>query len=236
MTDPESEDAGPSRADLPSLASAAHDIASDALSLAGFAVPSQTASRLLSGFRGRKIEEARTVLLEQLRKGEVSDYQAAIKDDQIAIIYRYYLAAAQGRARRNLHLLAQAIVGLAKRDSLFADDFNAYAKSLEDLTRDEILVLGRFYALLTEERERGTNAQEQRARAWDNLLAELVPDDFQSQRHISAICGSLTRSGLIIAGSGYGAIAYSLSPQMEGLAELIDFEEALAEVRGRGEG
>ncbi len=65
----------------------------------------------------------------------------------MSLLYRYALAVRDGTARRNLRLLAKAMVSLAKRDRLFSDEFNKYADVLSRMTRDQILVLGRYYAL-----------------------------------------------------------------------------------------
>lgn len=120
-------------------------VTSDVLALVG--LPTSTLSEAFKQFLSHKIEDAQDILLKQMRAGEMSEHRAASQDDAIAILYRYGLTARDGAARRNLRLLAKAVVGLASRDRLNSDEFNKYANVLARLTKDQIFVLGRFQSL-----------------------------------------------------------------------------------------
>ena len=180
-------------------------------------------SHFLSDFLRRKAEEAREILLQELRLGKVDELHAASKDEAFAIFFRYGRAIRDGTARRNLRLLARTMVGLAKRDRLFADEFNKYAEMLERLSRDEILVIGRLHSHRKKHKPGQGTAQ-----YWPKFCDELVPSQFPNQEYLVAICCSAMRSGLVItppdfASSGY----YATSPIMDEIAELADFQEVL---------
>ncbi len=107
--------------------------------LAALGLPSSSFSALFSGFLRGKINESFGILLEELRAGNMSELHVASENETVAVCYRYLLAARDGAARRNLRLLAKAMVGLAQRDQLYSDEFNKYAGVLENLTRDQII-------------------------------------------------------------------------------------------------
>jgi hypothetical protein len=125
-----------------SLIKIASDVAADVVSVLG--IPSTVLRSLLGSFIQSRMNEAFDILIEELRAGRIDDLHAANEDDTVAVIYRYSLAAREGAARRNLRLLSRAICGLVRRDVLYPDNFNKYADILSRLTRDQILVLGRY--------------------------------------------------------------------------------------------
>jgi hypothetical protein len=65
----------------------------------------------LKAFLKRRGDEARDILLEELRSGAIVPTQAAANDDAIAAVHRYLMASWQGSARVNLRLMAKAITG-----------------------------------------------------------------------------------------------------------------------------
>ena len=105
------------------------NVFSDILGL--FGVPTGTAAMLFREFMGRRADEARDILVQELRRGNVDTLEVASEDEAFSIIYRYSLAMRDGAARRNLRLLARVMVGLAQRDQLFSDEFNADFAPLE---------------------------------------------------------------------------------------------------------
>ena len=58
-----------------------------------------TVGTLVSGYRQRRAEVARDILLEELRSGGVPEHEAASQDEQIGVIFRYLRAAQEGTAR-----------------------------------------------------------------------------------------------------------------------------------------
>ncbi len=212
------------------LANLAESVFADALTL--FGVPTSTAATVFQEFMRRRGDEARNILFEEISSGQIETLEAASEDDAVAIIYRYFLAARDGIARRNLRLLAKVIVGQAQRDRLYADNFARYADILARLSRDEILVLGRYYALALEEEAATPDQELARSNAWKRMVAELIPEQFADKRHIENVCTQAMGHGLIIALSVYGGLAYSLSPLMDELADLVDFEDVLGAEEG----
>jgi hypothetical protein len=197
----------------------------DALSALG--IPVNTLSSALGAYIRRNAQDARTILLEELREGKLDALHAANEDEALAVIYRYLLAARDGVARRNLRLLARVIVGLAARDRLFADEFNKYAESLSRLSRDEILVIGRLHRYRKEaERRQGPTVGT--GQYWPKFLEELVPKQFPTEEHVIAICCAGMRSGLIVTPRDFDSTGmYATSPIMDEVTELADFQEVL---------
>lgn len=207
------------------LAKLAESVFADALTLFGF--PTSTAATVFQAFMRRRGDEARDILFEEISSGRIDTLEAASEDDAVAIVYRYFLAARDGTARRNLRLLAKVIVGQAQRDRLYADNFARYADILARLSRDEILVLGKYYSLALREEAITSDQEQARSNAWKQMVGELVPEQFADKRHIENVCTQAMGHGLIIAVSVWGGLAYSLSPLMDELAEFIDFEDVL---------
>ena len=207
------------------LGKLAESVFADAL--APFGVPTSTAATVFQEFMKRRGDEARDILFEEISSGQIDTLEAASDDDAIGVIYRYFLAARDNAARLNLRLLAKVIVGQVRRDRLYADEFNKYAELLARLSRDEVFVVGRYYALAVEEEATEKDRELARSNAWKRMLAELVPNDFPSEIHVKGICTQAMGHGLIVAQSVWGGLAYSLSPLMDEIAELVDFEHAL---------
>jgi hypothetical protein len=88
-------------------------------------------------------------LIEEVSKGspEPINFTESDTDPLIEIIYRFSKAAADGAARENLRLLAQVIAGLKRNKALEPDKFRKWANILEQLTRDELMVIGKALAV-----------------------------------------------------------------------------------------
>ena len=180
----------------------------------------------------RRINESFSVLLDELRAGEIGELDVANQDEVVAICHRFLIAARDGTARRNMRLLARALVGLAKQDRLYSDEFNKYADTLARLTRDQILLLGRYHAMWVEEIEQSTDQEEARARAWKRLNNQLVPTEFPTADHIISICAQAAGLGLLNMGSAFGGLIYRPSPILLEIIDLADFQDVL---RAEGE-
>jgi hypothetical protein len=123
-------------------------IASDVLS--AFNVPGGSLlSKLGDKYLEKKQREAAEILIEEVSKGssEPINFPDSEADPLIEIIYRFSKAAADGAARENLRLLAQVIAGLKRNKALEANQFRRWANILEQLTRDELLVIGKAIAI-----------------------------------------------------------------------------------------
>src|ERR1700730_1287808 len=97
----------------------------------------------------RKRKEAAEVLIAEVANGYHGPISFADSDADplIEIIYRFSKAVADGAARENLRLLAQVIAGLKKNKALEPDKFRKWANILEQLTRDELMVIGKAIAI-----------------------------------------------------------------------------------------
>ena len=202
------------------------NVGADALGLF-LGVPTGTAMALVGDMLKRRIVEARDILLNQIRAGDIDVIEAAASDEKVDILYRYYIAARDGAGRANLHLLARVIVGLAGRDRLYADEFNRYAVLLSQLTRDQIFVIGRYYA-----HEKSVAGEQddviRSTSAWKNVIKEMVPTHFATEGHIQSVCAQLIGAGLLFQIGAFGNNVYRLTPLVEEIANLADFEAALA--------
>jgi hypothetical protein len=167
----------------------------------------------------RKQREAAEILIEEVSKGspEPINFTDGDTDPLIEIIYRFSKAAADGAARENLRLLAQVIAGLKRNKALQSDKFRKWANVLEQLTRDELLVIGKAIAT---KRELEANPS---TSFWRRLKEELAISGYQ-EAEAGSLCASLTRTGLLLPSSGWGELVYRPTPWLDELASLADVE------------
>lgn len=94
---------------LPDLIGAVVDDAATLASLAsGIPIPGgATAGALVASYLRRRDEQAREIVLEELKAGLVDTFEAASQDDAIAITLRIIRAAREGAAHLNLRLMAK---------------------------------------------------------------------------------------------------------------------------------
>jgi hypothetical protein len=172
----------------------------------------------------RKQKEAAEILIEEVAKGSPEPINFAESDVNplIEIIYRFSKAAADGAARENLRLLAQVIVGLKRNKALQPDKFRKWANTLEQLTRDELMVIGKAIAI---KREFDTGSLQFNVPGdfWKNLRSALETSGYQPGE-IEPLCASLSRTGLLLPASAYGGMIYMPTPWLTELATLADVE------------
>ena len=168
----------------------------------------------------RKQKEAAEILIEEMKKGssEPIDFAASDVDPLIEIIYRFSKAAADGAARENLRLLAQVIAGLKRNKALQSDKFRKWAGILEQLTRDELIVIGKAIAT---KRELATATSNN---FWQLLKAALAESGYQAAE-VEPLCASLSRTGLLLPASAWGGMVYLPTPWLDELASLADVKE-----------
>ena len=193
-----------------------------------FGVPGGgAASEALACVFKRRLDKAREILLDELRKGNAAEMEIANIDESVAIIYRYMRAAQEGAARLNLRLLAKIIAGKAISRSLFSDQFLRYSEILASLSREEVVLLATLYSSTLNSEKIGGSGHEKSPSA-DKLSREkLVGTLFRTRDEYEAAAGALLRTGLVLATSGWGALVYSISPAMRELAATVDFEDIL---------
>ena len=214
MSDDKSTFAGAALSDVLSL-----------LSLPGGSLAGATLQKLFE----RRRRMAHEVLIEELGRGSVTLASAVLSDradDAVAMIMRYMRAAEEGAARLNLRLMAQVIAGQQQLPTLTADEFLYHAAIIAALRREEIILLGTLFRhWLSHNRE-----PDDVARTGSTLRAtkaSLIPRIFVNEAELTATMAAITRTGLLVPGSAFGGISYSLSPLMVRLNELAPFEAAI---------
>lgn len=174
----------------------------------------------------RRGDEARAILLDELRRGRV-DYAGCVAENEaIPIVLRYIRAAQEGTSRLTLRLLAQLIAGQAKNGRLVSADFLGYADTLASLTREEIVVIGSMYqswaTRATANGRIATKVLDPWLATKRDLTAKGWPEDY-----LIARCANGQRIGLLIPVNVVGETGFRLSPLMIELGKTIDFDDAL---------
>ena len=101
---------------------------------------SGTFVQVLREYKKHKLDAAHEILIEEVRKGDrrLDDAEA---DEFVPIAYRYFKAAQDGAANRNIRLLAKLIgQDIAKHD-LRSDRFLSQEESISNLSLEELICL-----------------------------------------------------------------------------------------------
>ncbi len=210
------------------------EFTSDAISLvadaAHITIPgAAVAGGAVTRFLRRRTEAARDILLDELRRANITDVEAASEDDAVGVVYRYLRAAQEGAARLNLRLLAKVIVGQFEAGRLMADEFLQYAESLAALSRDEIIVIGTMYRAMVEQL---AQMRENPATfpngidPWAATKRALAEKGWEEDR-VAAAGTRSQRSGLVVGHAAYGGMIFSASPMLTELGKTVDFDDAL---------
>jgi hypothetical protein len=199
-------------------------IAGDVLSK--FGIPGGNTLALAGVWLDERRRAAADVLIDEVSKGHHGAivFEEHDVDPLIEIIYRFTKAVADGASMDNLRLLAQVIAGLKKNKALDPDKFRKWANVLETLTRDEVIVLGIAYRTRKAVQDAGPEAAND---FWQRLEKSLETSRY-SKGEVQALCGSLLRTGLLIALSGYGGLVYMDTPWLGELGHLANLEAPIA--------
>ncbi len=184
--------------------------------------------RLADAYLQKKRREATNILIEELAKGspEPPDFTEPNVEPLLGVIYRFSKAVADGAARENLKLLAQIIAGLKKNKALDPDKFRKWANILEQLTRDELMVIGKAVSIKRKMTAEGLpfNTNE-----FANRLRSELTKSRYAPAEIDPLCASLVRTGLLLAASGYGGVLVPLPTHwLDELGTLADVENVAA--------
>jgi hypothetical protein len=98
------------------------------------------------------------------------------------------------------------------------DKFRKWANVLEQLTRDELMVLGKAIAIM-----RGMGTAFIPGDFWKRLRSDLEASGYQPPI-IEPLCASLSRTGLLLPASAYGGMIYMPTPWLQELGTLADIE------------
>lgn len=182
-----------------------------------------TLAKFVDSYAERKRKEAADIFINEVSQGYHGriDFDEHDLDPLIGIVHRFWKAVEDGAARENLRLLAQVIAGLKKNKALEdVDQFRKWAGILEQLTRDELLVLGKALRVRRDILNAGTDVAND---FWQRLECSLEAARY-SKSEIGALCASVSRTGLLIPLSGFGALTYMDTPWLENLGKLADLE------------
>jgi hypothetical protein len=196
-------------------------IAGDVLS--AFGLPGgNTLVAVAENYLAKKRKDAAEILIKEIssgRHGPVNFDQEDI-EPLTEVILRFAKAVQEGAARENLILLAQVIAGLKKRRALDPDRFRRWCKIIEQLTRDELLVVGFAYQVEKEARQVG----DKQANDFNNELRKKLQEAGYEGREVEALLMSVGSTGLLSSASAWGGLAYVPTPWLSDVAELADFE------------
>ncbi|MFN4274791.1 MAG: hypothetical protein ACK4FJ_00715 [Ferrovibrio sp.] len=217
------------RENLPSLIGAAIGDMLAAFSINGSAITGLAAQTAIGSYLKRRFEQARDILIDEFRKAKIDKLNVESEDELGGVLFRYFSAIRENKARLNLRLMAKVMAGQATRDRLYTEDFFRYADILSMLSRAEVLAI----MLLHKTKLEGdfVNCEE----LWRVLVTVAVPKYFLTDEHLRAALTSAMRSGLVITPPTFDdAGFFTTSPLVEEIADLADFEDALRQESGVG--
>lgn len=181
-----------------------------------------TLAAVATSYLAKKRREAAEILIQEISTGRHGplNFDEVDVEPLIDIVLRFSKAVDEGAARENLILLAQIIAGLKQRRALDPDRFRRWARIVEHMTRDELMVVGIA------------------ARTRKEIDSEMEPDSFSerlksavnyagySAEEVEALLTSVASTGLLSSASAWGGLAYVATPWLKELSELADVEAA----------
>lgn len=170
-------------------------------------------------------EAGRGILRSELERAGATAADFRDADQFAAAAVRYMRAARDQAADENLRILARAMIGLARRDELWASDFLKYAEILAPLSKDELMLIGRAMA---EYRKLPTPPAPYSTDLWQSIKKIGL---FPSDQYLDAVAARAQRSGLIIPITGFDGTHYELSPIGLEVMSLVDIGSVLAEAK-----
>lgn len=168
---------------------------------------------------------ARDILRSELERIGATAEDFRDTEQLAAAALRYTRAVRDQAADENLRLLAQAMAGLARRETLWASDFIHYADILSVLSRDEILLVG---CLMREDAvSQSPEGPAEQIEVWRTVTAKLVGGgEFPSEDYLEAVTARSQRTGLITPTGTFDG-GYRLSPIGRALRQVVNIEQAL---------
>lgn len=190
-------------------------------------------------YLAQRREDAISELQEELRLAGLSEEEYRTGDANGAAVLKLIRCAEEGTARVNLRMLAQIIASQWRVPPRTQDEFQFWASILASLTYEEIVFLGTLYRNTQQAKEKGTldtatttldamKASKEELSGGGRLFGS-NPEEFE------LTASGLTRTGLVLAVSAFGAIQYKVTSRMDRLVKLIRLEE-LADAAKAGAG
>lgn len=172
----------------------------DVLSEFGADVPLSTVSTLIGIGIRKKLDEASSVLRkyfsDELSYSDLTEQQ---KEDFCLGLYNYYQFAIQGKAKRNLELMAKALKSQFQMRDIYVDKIMKYQDILASLDQDEIFILPHIKNCIKENvYVTGEEADEEKQK---QVLVDTKKLEKCTQKNfitLQYVCGALARTGMII--------------------------------------
>ncbi|TAX91558.1 hypothetical protein ELH97_06300 [Rhizobium leguminosarum] len=176
---------------------------------------------LVDAYQEKKRTEASELLIEEIAAGRHGpvNFDSDDVDPFIAVTLRFARAVEIGSSRDNLRLLAQIIAGLKKNKALTGDAFMRWAGVLEQMTRDELVLIGIAYRA-----QKDYESSPVEGGVWPHIIQGLRNAGY-SEGDISPLAGCVTRYGLLSLHTGFGGVTgYEPTAWLMELGELADLE------------
>jgi hypothetical protein len=180
-------------------------------------------AEVLKAYQQKRAEEARETLRTALSKGK---HWAITEDQAAAALFAYMRAAEEGAARVNLEMIAEAFANSAQEPSFAPDEFRHRVRMLASLSREEVNIIAQL--IKATRLVQGTEYNFVWIRIKENLDSALVGPGkyFKHEDDIVQYLGMLQRTGLVIAKSAYGGLAFYPTKLLLTIERLVDFEKA----------
>jgi hypothetical protein len=179
----------------------------------------------LSNFWKRRVEEAREVLLHELRNGKRLDGDFDT-DLFFSLMFRYLNAVKHGVARRNLRLLAQMIdSGISRHHEISVDEYSSLAEKAADLSREEIILLAALWR--NHPTDGPPDSEEVRIQISNNTIDELVPRTFETKSETIGIASMLLRTGFVTLPSVWNGGRIDTTPKFYRLMKTCRLETVI---------
>jgi hypothetical protein len=172
-------------------------------------------------------ERAHRILRSQLRLAGANESDFRDSEQLAAAGVRFFRAAREQAADENLRLLAQAMVGLARRHELWSSEFLKYAEIIAPLSRDELILIG---ALMTEDLDATARGPNLRTEIWRAVVDKLTREGiFRIAEEVPAVAARAQRSGLIVYMAGFDGGFYQLTPLGRDIRDVVDVDAVIRE-------
>lgn len=184
-------------------------------------------SQAWAALQRRRLEEGREVLARRIARGKP---WALTEDETAAAMWTYMRAVQEGVAKRNLELLADALVTSSDEGVFLPDEFRRRTAMLADLSREEIYVIAAFIRVRSPEGQDPQSDGGRKSREWSAVQEWLLRETrlFGDEHDVTAHTASLLRTGLVVPWSGFdAATGFASSPRIDALARMVDFDAAL---------
>ncbi|RVU08815.1 hypothetical protein EOS93_23170 [Rhizobium sp. RMa-01] len=191
--------------------------------LSGIGVPGgNLLANYVDAFQQKKRKEATDILIEQITAGKHGpvNFTEDDVDPFIAATLRFARAVEIGAAHDNLVLLAQVIAGLKRQKALTVDAFMRWAGVLEQMTRDELMILGLAYRA---QKFNNAESRAENATVWPHVIGAMTNAGYGAG-DIQSLAACVSRYGLLTPSNDWNSAGYDPTGWLMELGDLADLE------------